>query len=85
MLSRLDAFFLANVEEDLQGLFEFGPQFFGVLSIKVRATVEPENLAAKKIQLSVVFNLGVIAVLGHEVHGSLPSTRHPKVNFDGVL
>jgi hypothetical protein len=62
VLSRLDAFFLANVEEDLQGLFEFGPQLFGVLPVKVRAAVEPENFTPKKIELSVVFNLGVIAV-----------------------
>ena len=62
-------FFLANVEEDLQGLFEFGPQLFGVLPVKVRATVQAENFTAKKIQFSVVFNLGVIAVQGHDAHG----------------
>jgi hypothetical protein len=72
VLSRLNAFFLANVEEDLQGFFKFGPQLFGVLPVKVRTTVEPKNFTPKKIEFSVVFNLGVIAVQGHDVHGCTP-------------
>ena len=63
---------MSNLEKGLKRLLELRAQLLGVLAVEIGATIQAQDLAPKLVEVRVVLNLGLIAVNGHDAHGTTP-------------
>ena len=67
---RLNAVFLAGIHKYFKRNRPFAPQAFSIGGIKISASVKPDKLATKQINILIVSNDGLYAVNGHLInHG----------------
>ncbi len=70
---RLDSFFLAHLKEHLERNLAFMLQPGDVLGVKIRAAVQPDELAAKHLDVRVVFDHRPLPFNHHHIfHGLIP-------------
>src|SRR5215475_3854750 len=62
----------AHLKEHVQRLTKLRPQVLWCTPVEVSATIQAEDLPPEHVKLSVIFNLGLVALNGHDVHGTIP-------------
>src|SRR4029453_5557616 len=69
---RLNPFLTAHLKEHLQRPLELCPKLLWRPPIEVSTAIQAKDLSPEHIKLSIVLDLGLIAIHRHDIHGTTP-------------